>query len=202
MRDEELFNRFGNERISHRQIDELIGLARGLCADGVLNQMELEFLQKWLASNVGISDQPVVSTLYSRVNEILLDGLVDRDESAELLATLTTFSAGDYELGEALKATTLPICQPAPRLEFASQYYCFTGTFNFGGRRQCEEEVKSRGGECSSLTRRTNVLVIGVYATESWKHSTFGHKVMKACEMRDQGVPISIVTEEHWASFL
>lgn len=45
MRDPDLLNHFSNDRLGHRQIDELIGLARGLCADGVLNQQEVEFLQ-------------------------------------------------------------------------------------------------------------------------------------------------------------
>jgi hypothetical protein len=44
----EFLNRVGGERISARQFDELIGLARGIGADGMLNQSEVEFLQKWL----------------------------------------------------------------------------------------------------------------------------------------------------------
>jgi hypothetical protein len=44
--DSELLNRVGGERISARQIYELIGLARGIAADGMLNQSEVEFLQK------------------------------------------------------------------------------------------------------------------------------------------------------------
>ena len=202
MRDEERFNRFGRERISSRQIDELTGLARGLCADGVLNQAEVEFLQKWLAVNIDISGSPVINTLYSRVSEVLSDGIVDEAEREELLQTLEAFSGNDIELGETLKATTLPLCDPAPELDFQGKAYCFTGTFNYGLRRICEQAVVNRGAVCGSLTRGTDVLVIGVYATESWKHSAFGHKVMKACEMRDAGVPIALVSEEHWMRFL
>ena len=42
-----LLNRLGADRISSRQIDELIGIARGIAADGPLNQTEVEFLHKW-----------------------------------------------------------------------------------------------------------------------------------------------------------
>ncbi len=49
---EALYNQFGRERISVRQVDELVGLARGVCADGLLNHAEVEFLQKWLATNL------------------------------------------------------------------------------------------------------------------------------------------------------
>ncbi|HZF42522.1 MAG TPA: BRCT domain-containing protein [Sphingomonadaceae bacterium] len=200
--DNEFFNRVSEDRISSRQIDELIGLARGIAADGSINQTEIEFLQKWLAANAGISDQPVVRTLYARVNEMLADGVVDAEERIELLDTLNRFSNRDFELGEVLKPTTLPLCNPHPTLSFTGRSYCFTGTFSYGQRRHCEQAVVDRGGEAGSLTKKTHVLVIGAYATESWKHSSFGHKIVKASDMRDAGVPISIVSEAHWVTHL
>lgn len=202
MRDEQLYNRVGNERISSRQIDELIGLAHGLAADGVLNQPEVEFLQKWLAINHAISGQPDLASLYDRVNGILSDGVADSDECRDLLSVLAELSNGDFELGEVLKSTTLPLCTPAPDLQIAGRQFCFTGTFGYGKRHDCEAAVIGLGGVCGSLTRKTDVLVIGIYATDSWLHSAFGYKIMKACEMRDSGVPISIVAEDHWAKFL
>jgi NAD-dependent DNA ligase len=184
---DEFYNRVGGDRISSRQIDELIGIARGLVADNQVNQAEVEFLQKWLVANVVISDQPIIRVLYQRVSEVLADGVLDDDEKVELLDTLNRFSNRDFELGEVLKATSLPLCDPAPHLDFAGQRYCFTGTFNYGQRKHCEQAVVERGGEIGSITRETDVLVIGIYATESWKHSSFGDKILKACKMRDQG---------------
>jgi NAD-dependent DNA ligase len=200
--DEQFCNRVGRERISGRQIDELIGITRGLTADGQLNQAEIEFLQKWLAANSVISDQPVIHTLYRRVDEVLHDGFVDGDECAELLETLNQFSDRDFELGEVLKSTSLPLCYPSPRLSFPGVNYCFTGTFNFGTRQACHDAVEARGAAAGSLNKSTDVLVIGVYATESWRHSSFGNKIMKAAEWRENGVPISIVSEEHWQGHL
>lgn len=202
MEGEAFYNTVGGDRITSRQIDELVGLARGVAADGTINQAEVEFLQKWLAANMAISDQPMICRLYHRVNGVLADSIADPDECRELLDTLNSFSSRDFELGEVLKATTLPLCDPAPALTFRGKRYCFTGTFNYGQRRDCEAAVSERGGECGSLTRNTDVLVIGVYATESWKHSSFGTKIMKAVDLRESGVPISIVSEEHWVGHL
>ncbi|VVT26812.1 NAD-dependent DNA ligase [Sphingomonas aurantiaca] len=192
----------GNDRLSSRQVDELIGIARGVAADGTLNQSEVEFLQKWLAASVDRSDQPIIRVLYDRINAVLSDGIVDEDECQDLLTTLNAFSSRDFELGEVLKATTLPVCDPAPKLDFDGRTYCFTGVFNFGQRKACEAAVSERGGRCGSLTQKTDVLVIGLYATESWKHSSFGNKILKAADMRAQGVPIAIVSEQHWAGHL
>ena len=202
MNEEARLNLVGQDRITSRQIDELVGLARGVAADGTLNQAEVEFLQKWLAANMAISDQPMIRKLYARINYILADGVADADECRELLETLNSFSSRDFELGEVLKSTSLPLCDPAPSLEFDGWRYCFTGTFNFGGRRECEVAVTDRRGIVASLTKNTHVLVIGMYATESWKHSAFGTKIVKAVDMREDGVPISIVSEEHWLRYL
>jgi NAD-dependent DNA ligase len=200
--DDAFLNRVGRDRIAHRQIDELIGIARGLIADGAINQAEVEFLQKWLAANAVISDQPIIRVLYRRVTEALADGMVDDEEKAELLDTLSRFSSGDFELGEVLKATSLPLCDPPPQLTFAGQRYCFTGTFNYGQRKHCEQAVIERGATAAGISQKTNVLVIGIYATESWKHSSFGQKIMMACEWRDHGIPIAIVSEPHWVNHL
>lgn len=200
--DDSFKNRMGGDRIASRQIDELIGLARGLVADSRINQAEVEFLQKWLAANAGISDQPLIRTLYRRVNEILADGLADDDECHELLDTLNSFSNRDFELGETLKATTLPLCSPAPVLSFPGHLYCFTGTFTYGQRKHCEKAVADRGGFTSGLTQKVDILVVGAYATESWKHSSFGNKILQAVEWRERGLPIRIVSEEHWTRHL
>lgn len=200
--DDELLNRFGGDRIASRQIDELVGLARGVAADGDINQAEVEFLQKWLAANVAISEQPLIRTLYERINEALADGVLDDEEKVSLLETLGSFSNRDFELGEVLKSSTLPLCDPPPKLSFTGRTYCFTGTFIYGQRKACERAVVERGGVSGGLSRKTEVLVIGAYATDSWKHSTFGNKILQASEWREEGRPISIVSEEHWTRHL
>lgn len=199
---DESYNHFSSDRIGKRQIDELIGIARGLTADGRINQEEAEFLQKWLAANDGIADQPLINTLYRRISEVLQDGILDQEEAQDLFVTLRGLTGDEFELGEVLKSTTLPYTDPPPRLSFPSQRYCFTGTFSFGQRRECEKAVRQRGAECGGITQKTNVLVVGTYATDSWLHSTMGTKILKAVEWRDRGFPIAIVSEDHWVSYL
>ncbi len=199
--DDRLLNRLNGDRLQSRQLDELIGLARGLIADGVLSEGEVRCLETWLAANLAVSHQPLIALLYDRVRSILSDGVADHEECEDLLAALTTFT-GDADLGEAPKATTLPLCQPMPVLLFEGKQYCFTGTFSFGQRKHCEAAVCERGAEIGSLTKKTDVLVIGSYATDSWKHSSFGNKILKAAEMRARGIPVSIVSEQHWLQHL
>ncbi|HWA22777.1 MAG TPA: BRCT domain-containing protein [Caulobacterales bacterium] len=200
--DEADYSRIGRRRISARQIDELIGLARGLCADGSISEADVQCLQSWLAAQVGITEYPLLRQLYDRIEAIFDDGVADDEERADLFETLRVFTGAKNELGEMLRPTELPLCDPPPSLSFPGQRYCLTGTFLYGRRKECEDVVVQRGGEIGALTKKTHVLVIGGYATESWKHSSFGNKILKACEYREAGTPISIVSEKHWVAHI
>lgn len=193
-----LHRMFNRAKLDDRQINELIGLARGIIADGIVNQAEAEYLFKWIVANASLTDNPMISLLYKRVDKVLADGKLESEEAADLLETLTRFSAGDFEIGEALKATTLPLCDPAPELRFTGSNFCLTGTFAYGSRRECENAIVERGGIPGSLTQKTTYLVIGAYATDSWAHSAYGRKIEKAVGMRSNGISISIVSENHW----
>lgn len=199
--DDRMKNLLGRPRIAARQIDELIGLARGITADEAVTAAEVEMLKSWLTVNDDITREPVMRDLARRIEQILGDGVADAEECGELLQTLKGL-CGDSSPGELLKSTSLPLCSPAPSILFEDRVFCFTGTFNFGTRKICEAAVLDKGGRAGALTMKTDYLIVGVYATESWKHSAYGNKIIKAAQWRDGGAPISLVGENHWRSFL
>ncbi len=131
---------------------------------------------------------------------MLADGILDEEETKELSETLRKFSGGNFELGELQKSCELPLDTPLPEVICTNKNFCFTGTFAFGTRRDCEAAVEHQGGSCGSLNRKTNFLVIGVYATESWKHSSYGLKIEKAVHLKREGMPLCIISETHWLS--
>lgn len=193
---------FNRARIDDRQVNELLGMAKMITADGVVSQDEAEYLQKWLVANQAVSSNPVVARLMQRVDAMLRDNMLDQDEAAELFETLQRFTGGDFELGELTKASRLPIDSPVPDICFSGRQYVFTGTFAFGARKECERAVSERGGSAGRLSRGTDYLVIGVYATDSWAHSAFGRKIEQALDMRQKGYVPAIVSEEDWVANL
>lgn len=199
---EELYRLYGKKRLNDRELDELIGLARGLTADGVLNQTEVEYLQKWLVAHGEVQQSPIAMNLLTRINAMLADNRLDKEEAEELLDALQQFSGGAFELGETLKSTSLPLDNPLPLVLFDNRQYCFTGTFAFGTRSECEDAVAKLGGLCGSLTKKTDYLVIGIYATDSWAHSSYGRKIERAMELKQGGSPIQLIGEEHWRAHL
>jgi hypothetical protein len=199
--DDKFLARVGAPRLSARQIDELMGFVRGVIADEVVTSAEVAALKSWLAINHGITHEPVLGDLAARIDEVLQDGTVDAEECRDLLELLKGL-CGTSAPGELLKSSSLPLCKPPPVLIFEGRRYCFAGTFNFGRRKECEQAVVTLGGTCGELTKKTAFLVVGVYATDSWKHSAYGTKIIRASEWRAEGTPIAIVAEGHWANAL
>lgn len=59
---------FNRKSIDDRQIDTLIGLAKGMLADGVLVQAEAEFLYTWLVQSRQATSPPIIINLLNRVS--------------------------------------------------------------------------------------------------------------------------------------
>ncbi len=197
--DVDIFIKFNRKNIQDRQIDTLIGLSKGVSADGNVNQAEAEFLMSWLIQNRQSTDNPIIINLLEKVSAMLEDGVLDREESAELLGILQKISGENSEIGELAKTSSLPINDPLPELEFNGSSFLFTGTCAFGTRKQCHEATESRGGIIAKgVNKSLNYLVLGTYVTDSWVHETFGRKIEKAIEYREKGLPVVILTEEHW----
>ena len=187
---------FRRSEVSERQIDTLIGLCKGVVADGVVNQSEAEFLEAWLVANEAtINSNPVAQPLYERVSEMLSDSILDENEAAELLETLRRFSNSDGLVdGELIQTTGLPLDSPPPRIEFHNSNFVFTGTFATGNRPFCLEATRLLGGVCLGTVRKDlDYLVLGRYVTPSWKHETFGNKITDALSLM-----LPIISEEHW----
>jgi len=100
-------------------------------------------------------------------------------------------------------ATRAPIDDPEPVITFPDRTFVLTGQFVWGARSRCEAAIIERGGLVApSITRRTHYVVIGIHASRDWIHSAHGRKIEKAVEYRRTGIPLAIVSEEHWTKHL
>ena len=194
---------FRSEQVIDRQIDELIGIAKGVIADGHVCKPEAEFLVQWMETNRAASKLWPASVLYPRLAGILGDGVVEPDEEKELLQLLLRTVGGNAPAaGEASMSTSLPYTDPPPSIEYRDRTFCFTGKFYSGTRSWCEGQVAERGATCCSITKGLNYLVIGEIGSRDWIHSTHGRKIEKAVEYNRGGSRIAIVGEEYWHASL
>lgn len=197
-------NFFHQARIDRRSADALIGITAGLTADGKINQLEAEFLKTWIETHLIHLEDPVVNILYQRLANMLSDGVLDADESIELLEILHQFAG--IPLGAPQRASgvsSLPLNDPAPELNWLDRVFLFTGVMAYGPRKDCELLVIERGGVIgNSVSKKVHFLVVGSVGNEQWLHSSYGTKIKKAVELRNSGIPIAIISETHWQQVL
>lgn len=192
---------FNAARLSDRALDEMMGLCRGIVADGRVVQTEAEVLRDWIELNREYADHWPANVIYSRLADMLQDGVLDAEEEAELLDLLQDLVGGGHSIDERVAAysSRLPLDRPEPELVFRGRLFCMTGKFVFGTRKEVEATVRSLGAETNSApTQRTTFLVIGAIGSEAWIHSTHGRKIEKAVQLREKRSGIAIVSEEHW----
>ncbi|MBB5462910.1 BRCT domain-containing protein [Paraburkholderia sp. Cpub6] len=199
------FRGFRSSAVSVRKIDELMGIIKGVLADGNVDQMEAEFLLDWMNCNRDAAELWPANVIYPRIQRALADGLLDSNEQKDLLGLLMSTVGGNTAQlrGETSNSTSLPVTMPAPVIEFSGRTFCFTGKFNSGTRDWCHGQVSLRGGvPADSITKKLHYLVIGEIGSRDWLHSTFGAKIQKAASYAADGAGLVIVTEQHWASHL
>ena len=195
---------FHEERIDRRSADALLGIAAGLTADGTVNQSEAEFLRSWIEAQLIHLDDPVINILYRRLNDMLSDGILDTEESFELVNVLRQFTGIPLSGPKPFKApSSLPLCIPAPGIIWPEKVFILTGAMAYGPRKICEAIIMDLGGLIGTgVSKKVHYLIVGSLAKEQWLHSSYGLKIKKAVELRDSGHPISIISEEHWQKAL
>lgn len=170
-----------------RAADELIGLCRGVLADGHVSSGEAQFIRDWIERHAHVATEYPFNYLYQRLASALSDGVLDPEEESDLLGTLTGLVGGETYTSTrdqviASLSTTLPICTPPPPVV---------------------AEIEKRGGEVRpSVTKKTTYLVIGEIGSQAWKHSSYGRKIEAAVALRDGGAPLRILAEPHWVAQL
>lgn len=183
----------------------MIGIAKGMLADGVINEEEATYLRAWAGSHPDALQHWPVNVIFARLQQYFVDGPIDAVGRRALQSLLADLVGGTASILLGYDgATTLPLDDPAPTIGWGpNNVFVFTGRFAYGTRPDCAHEATARGSACeSNVTQRTTFLVIGTFGSEDWKHSAYGLKVQKAVKLRAEGFPIRIVGEDHWANAL
>lgn len=195
-----------HSRRQDRATDELVGLCRGLLADGHVCEQEATFLMNWIERNSEFVEEYPFNRIYSMLSLVLADGKIDPEESADLHDTLIRFVGGeaDEPFGQtASRASLLPVDVPEPAIIHLEKSFVVTGTFDYGTRSTVIAAIESRGGRTASApSRRTDFLIIGELGSRDWINSNAGRKIQAAIALRDAGHRISIVSEAHWLTHL
>jgi hypothetical protein len=185
---------FNAKRRLCRAVNEMLGICKGLLADGNLVDSEIVFLKEWFQANQEVVANFPGREIYARIHRIYQDGFVtedERDDLKHLLANatgltvepITTDLASEVTPKSAStmnRSTAMPFDDPEPKITFAAQSFSFTGKFVSGTRSWCAEQILARGGRFDEKPMSTtNVLVIGALGSRDWAHTSFGRKIVE-----------------------
>lgn len=188
---------------TNRAIEHLLGMVTGMVADGQLHDLEIKMLSTWLTSYPEATTEFPGSVIARKVTEVLNDRIITEDERAHLMEVLLGLASTDFSVtgSAAPEVATLPIDDNID-VHFSDAMVCFTGEFLYGTRAACERLVLKLGARyADTVSRKVNILVIGTKVSDDWAHTSFGRKIQKAMELRDQGHPIEIISERRWLQF-
>ena len=192
------------ERAVERDVQEMLGMVRGLVCDGVLNDLEISGFKQWLINHPDCITFYPGKYLAERIVSIYADGEIDKGERNELYEMFCdTVGAGEGEVAMDL-STQLPFDKPVPTVIFDGRTYVFTGGCVWGARSACEKAVTDRGGRVSQAVRANErcTLVVGIIGNRAWIQSAHGRKIETAVDYRGKGYDVQIISEVHWAEAL
>lgn len=190
--------------IAHRQFVKsaqvLSGIITGIVADGQLHDMEVQLLSAWISSNPDVTQSWPGSAIAQHIAEVLQDGVITPDERSHLLETLQQMVGSDFsETGSATaEVAALPFDSDMPHALQASRV-CLTGEFLYGTRNACEKLALKVGCiPVAAVSKKLHYLVVGTNVSPQWANTSYGLKIMRAMELRQEGHPIVIVREKDW----
>lgn len=190
---------FNAKRIKDRGVDELLGLCKGLIADGAVNEAEASFLLEWLDANKCVATTWPGNVLYPRIYDFLRDGVLDAQEQAELFDLLTKATGTVPGTSGITASCGLPFDHPVPEIVIENHAFCLTGRFAYGSRTQCAEEILNLGGWVHpTVLKSTQYVVVGTLASRDWAHSSYGRKLESALDWKQKGAETVIVAEDRW----
>lgn len=160
-----------------RVISEIISI-------GNLSDDDILTLRYWMDDNRHLAGNYPFDKIYSLIDNILSDGVIEDEEKTQLLEILSKEQVCDIS--------------PVQINSLSGKRICLTGTFSFAQKKEIEEKISAYGGinEHNSIREYTNYLFVGGHGSTSWAYGNYGNKVKKAKELQEKGSHIHILGED------
>jgi len=181
--------------------NRLIGVVRGLLADDVLNNTEIESLHNLISSHI--------NPLFSATNDILTNikdfNNITQEQRNALKIELNRIIGGSIHEHGVIDGMTANI--PFDTLPKEFNLYCkrfvLTGNFYTMSRKQMGTLIESFGATQSRhVNGVADLLIVGGMASKDWAFSSFGRKIEEAITLRKEGNGLLIVDERQMADYL
>lgn len=196
--------RFALAKDKTEDIDSLCALCQQALAIGEISCDDAKYLHNWIKENKGLSEVWPASIIYARLSDFLRDGVLDPKETKELKKLLQQFTGRHEATPYGYNAPSpFPLDDPAPEIVIPDHTFCFTGTFAFGNREACVDQIAKLGGNYkNTVSQKIDYLVIGALSNPNWAHLSYGRKIEYATSIKEAGYDLAIISESNWVESL
>ena len=178
--------------VSHHHISEnsnalkeLNTVLTAISCDGFLSVEEINFLIDWMNNNSALKGNFPYDRIYNKLVDVLEDGIVTQQEHDELL-----------QLFQTANNPVDSVSCSCDCLELTGKNICLSGEFNHGSKDQVSALLTQKGANIqSSVTKKTNIVVVGGQGNSNWVAGNYGTKIKKALEFQSKGLGIMIIRE-------
>jgi len=195
------FNTCNQERVIDKNVDECIGICKGVLSDDEFNENEKNYLIDWIRKNELHKHNQIVKLLYTELND-------STNTLEDLKTVLIGFTGGTLTPSDEVQnmTTSLPIEKDLKVIEFDNKTFCLTGTFSsaYGNRKAIANILVDKGGIIKNTTPQVlDYLVIGEFGNNDWIHSSYGRKIEKAMgNQKSSYCNTKIISESQLLQFL
>ncbi len=180
-----------NNKIREK-IDNINGIAALIVYDGIISDLEFQFLNEWLLANDEYLIQDPLDKLKELFQSITADGQVSKEERNQLLELL--ISIADEPQGDVVRSDIFTL---SPLIEFPMKRFVITGQFIDQRRDLAVNKIYQYGGYYQEkVTNETDYIIVGALGSEAWRHGKYGTKICKGVELQRKDIPVQIITEK------
>jgi NAD-dependent DNA ligase len=201
-----LCQKYENENFFYKAITSdlqtLQGVCHGILSDGIITDLEIFSLNKWLDSHIHLTTNYPYDEISSLVLSIVSDGKVTEEERKRLKAYFNEFvklTSTDItnDILEDIKDINIAgICTSNPDIDFDGKTFAFTGLSKRAPRNEIAKQINDLGGLfINNVSSKTNYLIVGESENPCWAFACYGRKVEKAVTLRKEGHLVSIIHE-------
>ena len=167
-------------------INELNSILTAISCDGILAEEEIAFLVKWMNDNAYLRGNYPYDRVYDKLEEVLEDGIITPKEQDELLCLFKSV----YDPVQTADCS-------CTSLDLFGKCICLSGEFECGSKDSVSALLENQGATIqTSVTKKTDILVVGGHGSSAWSQGNYGTKIKKALELQAKGVEILIIRED------
>ena len=165
-------------------LQTLKGIVNGILADDSISEGEIVSLREWLLQNAELRGNYPFDTIFDTIEKVMEDNILSPEEEDELAGIFTRF------------IDPLAMKQTTDDISVAGKTCCLSGNFVYGSKADVEKKINELGGTVvPSVTKKTDLLIVGGQGSSAWAYGNYGSKVKKALKMQEEGHPIEILGE-------